>query len=122
GREGEQDEDEEKRKRDEEQHFGDRRGGGRNAGKAEIAGNQRDHQKDQSPFQHVFSPFRVTVKFTPWPFVPLRALFSRCALVIGKRPKMLYVPRFRWRKGERRRGTICARIAFSMVNSPRRKS
>src|SRR3546814_523963 len=33
------------------------------------------------------------------PLMRLRALFSCGALAIGKRPKMLYVPRFRWKKG-----------------------
>lgn len=33
------------------------------------------------------------------PLMRLRALFSRGALTIGRRPKMLYVPRFRWKRG-----------------------
>lgn len=32
--------------------------------------------------------------------VQFRALFSRGALKIGKRPKMLYWPHFRWRRGQ----------------------
>jgi acetyltransferase-like isoleucine patch superfamily enzyme len=38
------------------------------------------------------------------PLVKLRALFSRGSLKIGKRPKMPYLPRFRWRQGTIRIG------------------
>ncbi|WP_311758008.1 acyltransferase [Paracoccus broussonetiae] len=36
--------------------------------------------------------------------VKIKALLSRGALTIGKRPKMLYWPRFRWREGRIRIG------------------
>lgn len=38
------------------------------------------------------------------PLVKLRAFFSRGALKIGRRPKMPYLPRFRWRQGTIRIG------------------
>jgi hypothetical protein len=62
GGEGEHDENQENDKEDEEQDFRDpcRRGG--NARKTEETGNQRDDQKDESPFQHGIVSFTLMVR------------------------------------------------------------
>jgi hypothetical protein len=42
----------EKQKENSEQDFGDRNGGRGNTGKSQCPGNQRNDQKDKSPFKH----------------------------------------------------------------------